>query len=138
MTAMTAEELLTRRGGQPLKVLIVDDEEQVRNVLRDFCLSSSLFTVTTAAGGAEAINIVRKFDFDLVTIDLVMPEVSGIDAIETIRRQKPHLPVVIITGNATDRLIAEVGRFGNCRVMHKPVGIEQFLDELIDIAEEKC
>lgn len=135
---MTAEELLGRREGRPLKVLIVDDEEQVRNVFRDFCLSSPLFTVTTASGGAEAVDIVGKNDFDLVTIDLVMPEVSGIDAIEMIRRQKPHLPVVIVTGNATERLIAEAGHFGCCRVLHKPVGIEQFLEELVDIAGERC
>jgi DNA-binding NtrC family response regulator len=135
---MTAEELLSRRQGRPLKVLIVDDEEHIRNVLRDFCLSSPLFSVTTAAGGEEAIKVVEKDDFDLVTIDLVMPEVSGIDAIEIIRRQKPHLPVVIVTGNATERLIAEAGRFGGCRVLRKPVGIEQFLDELVDIAGDKC
>jgi two-component system chemotaxis response regulator CheY len=135
---MTAEELLSRRDGRPLKVLIVDDEEHIRNVFRDFCLSSPLFAVTTAAGGEEAIHIVEKNDFDLVTIDLVMPEVSGIDAIETIRRQKPHLPVVIVTGNATERLISEAGRFGGCRVLRKPIGIEQFLEELVDIAGDKC
>jgi DNA-binding NtrC family response regulator len=135
---MTAEELLSRRNGRPLKVLIVDDEEHVRNVFRDFCLSSPLFTVMTASGGAEAVEMISRDDFDLVTIDLVMPEVSGIDSIEMIRRQKPHLPVVIVTGNATERLIAEAGHFGGCRVLHKPVGIGQFLDELVDIAGERC
>lgn len=130
------EEVMRRRDGKPFDVLIVDDEEHVRNVFRDFCLSSQLFTVTTAAGGAEAVDLIGKNNYDLVTIDLVMPEVSGIDAIELIRRQKPHLPVMIVTGNATERLIAEAGRFGGCRVLHKPVAIDRFLEELVDLAGE--
>jgi len=132
------QQLLERRNGEPFHILIVDDEENVRNVFRDFCLSSPLFKVVTASGGQEAIDLADRNDFDIVTMDLVMPEVSGLEAIETIKKQNPHLPMVIITGNATDHLIRQAGRLGGCRVMHKPVGVEQFLRELIELAEEKC
>ncbi len=130
--------LLEKRSGKPFNILIVDDEENVRNVFRDFCLSSPLFKVTTASGGQEAIELAEENEFDIVTMDLVMPEVSGLEAIETIKKQQPHLPMVIVTGNATDNLIHQAGRLGGCRVMLKPVGIEQFLREMLELAEEKC
>jgi two-component system chemotaxis response regulator CheY len=135
---MNEQQLLEKRDGRPFNILIVDDEENVRNVFRDFCLSSPLFTVTTAAGGQEAIQLADQNDFDIVTMDLVMPEVSGLEAIETIKKQKPHLPMMIVTGNATDNLIHQAGRLGGCRVLLKPVGIEKFLQELIELAEDKC
>lgn len=132
------QQLLERRDGRPFNILIVDDEENVRNVFRDFCLSSPLFKVTTAAGGQEAIRLADQNDFDIVTMDLVMPEVSGLEAIETIKKQQPHLPMMIVTGNATDNLIRQAGRLGGCRVILKPVEIEKFLQELIELAEDKC
>jgi len=135
---MSAQNLMEKRNGKPLKILIVDDEKNVRDVFRDFCTSSTYFDVTTASGGQEAIDVLTSQDFDIVTIDLVMPEISGIDALEKIKKEKPALPVMIITGNATEHLIQEVGRFAACRVMHKPVGIDDFVNEIMDLAEERC
>lgn len=131
------EELVRKRGGKPLSILIIDDEPNIRDVFREFCQSSPHFQVSTASGGQEAIDLVSRHDFDIITMDLVMPEMSGLEAIEAIKRQKPHLPVVIVTGNATDALVREAGRLGGCRVMRKPVGINVFLHELADLAQEK-
>jgi two-component system chemotaxis response regulator CheY len=132
-----AQTLLQNRNGKPFQILIVDDEENVRNVFRDFCLSSPLFDVTTASGGQQAIELALANEIDIVTMDLIMPEVSGLEAMETIKREKPHLPMVIVTGNATDSLIRQAGQLGGCRVLLKPVTIDQFLRELIDLADEK-
>jgi CheY-like chemotaxis protein len=132
-----AEALLARRGGKPLRILVVDDEENVRNVLVDICRTSKLFSVTAASGGQEAVERACQGDIDIVTIDLIMPDMSGLEAIEKIKKEKPHLPVVIVSGNATESLIRKAGQIGGCRVLYKPVEIDQFLDELIDLAEEK-
>ena len=134
---MGIQEIIDRRKGAPIRILIVDDEQSVREVFHDFCKSSPLFDVVTASGGQEAIDLVEKSKFDIMTIDLVMPEMSGLEAIETIKRQNPHLPIVIVTGNATDGLIQEAGRLGGCRILHKPVGLTEFLEELMELAEEK-
>lgn len=131
-------QLLSQRGGKPVSILVVDDEAPVRDVLRDFCLSSPFFKVTTASGGQEALDLVERHDFDIITVDLVMPEMSGLEAIEVIKKQKPHLPVVIITGNATESLIREAGRLGGCRIMRKPLAINDFVNGLMELAVEKC
>ncbi len=134
----SVEQLIEKRNGRPLNVLIVDDEDNVRDVFRDFCQSSSLFNVSTAENGNDAIEIALSEDIDIVTIDLVMPEISGIETIRQLKRNKPHLPVIIVTGNATDSLIEQAGQMGGCRVLLKPVGIDDFLAELVEVAEEKC
>lgn len=82
------DQLMKKRRGNPIKVLIVDDEAGVRDVFRDFCQSSSLFNVVTANGGQEAIDKVMAENIDIVTIDLVMPDVSGIEAIQHIKRDR--------------------------------------------------
>jgi len=66
-----------------------------------------------------------------------MPEMSGIDAVAKIREVKPHLPVIIITGNATDRLVRQAGVEGASSLLYKPVIMENFFDEVI-CSFERC
>jgi DNA-binding NtrC family response regulator len=116
--------------GEPFRVLIVDDEKWVRETFRDFCGLTSAFDVEMAFSGAEAIDKVRVNKYDLVTVDLIMPELSGLDVLSEIKRISPHLPVMIITGNATDKLINQAGLMGACRVLYKPVVLETFIAEI--------
>lgn len=116
--------------GQPFKVLIVDDEKWVREVFQDFCRLTSAFEVELAETGAGAIEKARRTHYDLITMDLIMPEVSGLEALTIIKEQTPGVPIMIITGNATDKLIRNAGIQGACRVMYKPVLLEDFMTEL--------
>ncbi len=116
--------------GRPFKILIVDDERYVREVFRDYCNLTNAFEIDLALDGTEAIQQVQKIPYDLVTMDLVMPELSGLDALVEIKKVAPQLPVIIITGNATDKLIREAGVMGACRVLYKPVMLEDFMHEI--------
>lgn len=119
-----------RHRGDPFHILIADDERWVREVFRDYCSLSDAFDIDLAHGGADAVDRVRHKHYDLITLDLIMPEVSGLDALAAIKTLQPHVPVMIITGNASDKLIREAGVLGACKVMHKPVLLEDFLSEL--------
>jgi len=121
--------LATERG-TPFKVLIIDDEQWVQEVFRDFCELTRAFDVELADSGRDAIDKVRSNQYDLVTLDLIMPEMSGIDVLSAIKKYSPHVPVIVITGNATDRLVNEAGVMGACRVMYKPVLLEDFVGEV--------
>lgn len=116
--------------GRPFRILIVDDERYVREVFRDYCALSNAFEIDLALGGTEAIQQIKQSTYDLVTMDLVMPELSGLDALVEIKKVAPQLPVIIITGNATDKLVREAGVMGACRVLYKPVMLEDFLHEI--------
>ena len=122
---------LAQERGHPYRILIVDDEPWVREIFSDFCALSDAFEVELAANGSEAIDMAKATKYDLVTLDLIMPEISGLDALTEIKRFSPKVPIMIITGNATDKLIDEAGVLGACRVMYKPIQLDDFIAEVL-------
>ncbi len=126
-------ERLTRmaeKRGKPFRVLIVDDEKWVQDVFRDFCQVTEAFEVEMAETGCDAVEKALSGQFDLITLDLIMPEMSGLEVLSVIKKATPHVPVMVITGNATEKLVNEAGVLGACRVMYKPVKLENFISEL--------
>lgn len=121
---------MAQRQGRPYRVLIVDDEPWVQDVFRDFCELTDAIDVELAASGEEALNKVTATEYDLITLDLIMPEMSGLDVLAAIKESAPRVPVMIITGNATDSLVTRAGVLGACRVMYKPIMLETFVSEL--------
>lgn len=132
MTQTSLEQLTeqAQKRGQPYRILIVDDEPWVREVFRDFCALTDAFEVELAADGLEAIDMVKNSSFDLVTLDLIMPEMSGLEALAEIKRASPKVPIMIITGNATEKLVDQAGVMGACRVMYKPIQLADFIAEI--------
>jgi len=118
------------RRGQPFNVLIVDDERYVREVFRDYCTITKAVAVDMANDGRSAVEQASREKYDLITLDLIMPEMSGIDALIAIKDICPHVPVMIVTGNATEKLIDEAGVLGACKVMYKPVLLDEFVETL--------
>jgi PAS domain S-box-containing protein len=82
---------------QALSVLVVDDDEVVRETLAEM-LADLDHKVVTADCGRDAIDKVTSDDFDLVFTDLAMPEMDGWETARAIRKQRPALPVVLVTG----------------------------------------
>lgn len=132
MATVNIEKLaqMKRERGEPFRILIVDDEKWVREVFRDFCGLTDAFDVDIARDGREAIEKAGETVYDLITLDLIMPEMSGLEALSEIKRVSPRVPVMVITGNATDKLVREAGVMGACRVMYKPVHLEDFISEV--------
>ena len=137
MDVSKIEKLVDRRG-KAFKVLIVDDEPRIREIFRDFCELTNSVEVDMAENGADAINMVMNSEYDLVTMDLIMPEMAGVEAVAKIKDLKPHLPVIVITGNATERLINQAGVKGASSVLYKPVMLENFVDEVISTLERSA
>jgi CheY-like chemotaxis protein len=83
------------------KILIVDDEAPIRALMRA-TLTMAGHQVTEAAGGEEALEKIKKDDFDLVVLDIMMPVTDGYEVLERIKAipQKAHLPVVVVTAKS--------------------------------------
>jgi CheY-like chemotaxis protein len=90
------------------KILVVDDEPDVRNFLAT-CIEDAGFQVDTASDGAQAIEKLQADPPDLMTLDMVMPRVSGINLMRQIRNieEFARLPVIVITAHAHDELGSE-------------------------------
>lgn len=84
------------------RVLVVDDETKVREL---FCRSleeTLSVTVVEAKDGIEALEMLRASNFDLVITDLVMPRMEGQPLFETLAKERPKLPVLVVTGHPKD------------------------------------
>lgn len=134
MNVSKIEDLVNRRG-RTFKVLIVDDEPRIREIFRDFCELTNSVEVDMAENGADAIEKVKNSCYDLVTMDLIMPEMAGVEAVAKIKDINPHLPVIVITGNATEKLVTQAGVKGASSVLYKPVLLENFIEEVVSTLE---
>jgi len=88
----------------PKKILVIDDDRLVLNTLRKL-FSKEGYSVATAPSGKEALEIIKKTDFDLVIADIKMAGIDGVETATAIKkyfneRNKPEIPVVFITGYA--------------------------------------
>jgi CheY-like chemotaxis protein len=83
-----------------LRVLLVDDEQDIIEVIQDR-LEAYGFTVVTAGTGVEALQTLAMERFDGVFLDVKMPEMGGIEALEEIRKKDREIPIIIITSSST-------------------------------------
>jgi CheY-like chemotaxis protein/tRNA A-37 threonylcarbamoyl transferase component Bud32 len=103
-------------------ILVVDDSEENRDLLMRR-LQSRGFTVKSAAGGREALAMLESQSFDLVLLDVMMPEVSGMDVLRTIRRRRPmsELPVIMATARDASSDMVQALRAGANDYVTKPL-----------------
>jgi CheY-like chemotaxis protein len=116
-------------------ILVVDDEEDVRR-LAGLYLRESGFVVREAADGAEALTVVARHPVDLVVLDLVMPEKEGAETVQELRRTRPRLPVLAISGVVgADFYLHAAKMLGASATLRKPFTREQLLDAIAPLLE---
>ncbi|HMA76477.1 MAG TPA: sigma-54 dependent transcriptional regulator [Candidatus Krumholzibacteriaceae bacterium] len=108
------------------KVLIVDDEKSIRNVLVKL-LSYEKFATLTASDGKSAIETVKNEVVDIVLLDIKMPGIDGIEVLEQVKRIDPSLPVVIVSGHGTVETAVEATKLGAFDFIEKPIDMERVL-----------
>lgn len=102
------------------RVLIVDDERSICEVL-SVVLQEKGYEVSAAASGREGIDVARAFAPDVVLLDMNLPDVSGIEVLEAVRRQQPDCAVIIMTAFGTIRNAVQTTRLGAYDYLEKPV-----------------
>jgi len=112
---------ITRKsaGERKLRILVVDDDVQIREVLSDM-LAIDGHHPTACADGFAALKAFDKAEYDLVITDLGMPGMSGLELAGTVHRSKPQLPIAMITGWGTQLNEDEVAMNGIKAVLPKP------------------
>ncbi len=87
-----------------MKLLIVDDEINIRRVVREYAEFEG-YTVSEAADGMEAVNLVKNEEFDVIIMDIMMPRLDGFSACKEIRKQK-NTPIIMLSarGEEYDKL----------------------------------
>ena len=120
------DEWLRRRSEtRPTTILVADDDDDVREVLAE-ALEGPGRRLLQARNGVEAVQWATGAAVDLVVLDLLMPEMDGVEAYRRIHAARPELPVVIVTGHAESDLMLKVLEIGPFTVLQKPLDIKKF------------
>lgn len=114
--------------GQMIRILIADDHAIVRAGLKQFIADQLDMEVAgEAATGAETIALVRTQEFDVVLLDISMPDKNGIDTLKTIKHIKPELPVLILSAHAEQQYAVNLLRAGASGYINKETASTQLV-----------
>jgi len=121
--------LLQRSNGRPVHILVVDDEPLVGELFKE-SLNENIYQVTTTLSSLEALELVSNKHFDIIFLDLLMPELDGAELFQRIRQTDNRVPIAIITGYPDSELMRRTMEHGPFTVMKKPFNSEDILDTL--------
>jgi CheY-like chemotaxis protein len=108
-------------------VLVVDDEPATRNFLRKI-LAEAGYRVAEASNGADAVRYIEASDVDLMITDLAMPEQEGIETIQMLRRSRPRLKTIAISGQFGASMLRAAECLGAHASLAKPVQPDELLE----------
>jgi putative two-component system response regulator len=116
-------------------VLVVDDEFGPRESLR--MILNPLYEVHTASDGQEALRLIGEKNYDVVTLDLRMPGLSGIDVLKEIKKLRPDTEVIIITGYGSLENASEAIRLGTGDFISKPFNVADIISTVAKSIERR-
>jgi two-component system nitrogen regulation response regulator NtrX len=107
-------------------ILIVDDERAIQSALRGV-LEDEGYRVTAVGSGTEAVGVVGDEAPDVVFLDIWMPGLDGLETLAQIKRVRPEIPVVMISGHATIETAVKATRLGAYDFIEKPLSLDKTL-----------
>jgi len=113
-----------RANSSNIKLLLVDDEEE-------FLMSSSKalnrrgFDVSVALNGVTALEILEKNEFDAIILDVRMPDIDGLEVFRQIRRMRPEMPAILLTGHTSTEDAFQASRDGIADYLSKPIDMDE-------------
>ncbi|MBU4345685.1 MAG: response regulator [Desulfobacteraceae bacterium] len=111
------------------KILLVDDEEIMLKYLSRFLIKKD-FDISTAMTGNEALEIIKKQDFIVVLLDVLMPGMDGIETLREIKKIKPMTEVIMLTGHASVQVAIKGMKLGAFDYLMKPFNQDELIEKL--------
>jgi DNA-binding NtrC family response regulator len=133
---MWGNALQRRNTMEKNKALVIDDEQIVLDSVSKI-LTDEDYEVDVSLSGREGLNQAIEKDYDIVLTDIRMPDIGGMRVLRDVKRAKPSLPVVIITGYASVKSAVQAMKLGAADYIEKPFTPDQLLkavDAALDVA----
>lgn len=102
-----------------VSILIVDDEPSVGDALR-LILESQGYEVVLVVNGRQGIKQARTRSFEFIIVDLLLPDITGLQVIKEIHEQQPETPIVLVSGHGSPQVFAEARGLGAIGALAKP------------------
>jgi len=121
------------RMTKQIKILVVDDEDSIRLTLSEF-LKREGYDVKQAEDAIQALEIIKLYDFDCIITDIIMPRMTGIDLLKSIRETDQNCRIIIMTGEPTVDTAIQAVQMGANDYLSKPIR----KDELLLVVKKNC
>jgi signal transduction histidine kinase len=119
------------------RILVVDDEKEIREMLLKALTRLTGFRVELAGDGEEAMKKIEQENFDLVLTDLKMPKKDGLQLVSEIAKSKPEILTVLMTGHGTIDSALEAMKQGASDFLLKPLNLDEMVVRLRKVFEER-
>lgn len=120
------------------KILVIEDEAAIRRVLvKILSEESDTYQVEESEDGLAGIEKIKKDDFDLVLCDIKMPKMDGVEVLEAVRKIKPEIPVVMISGHGDLDTAVNTMRLGAFDYISKPPDLNRLLNTVRNALDRK-
>lgn len=120
----------------PTKLLIVDDEEGLTQILKDY-FEMKGFSVSVAYTGETAIALLKKEKPEVILLDLLLKgKLDGVDVLKSAKANSPESKVIMLTGSDTVAKEREIKSLGVSRYLHKPVTVNKLSDTISGVLRE--
>lgn len=112
------------------RILIVDDAKFMRMTLTNILTKANHVVVGEGENGKEAIRLFRELDPDIVTMDITMPEMSGLDAVKEIRKEFPDAKIIMCSAMGQQKMVVEAIEAGAKDFIVKPFDENRVIDAI--------
>lgn len=118
------------------KVLLVDDEEEFCNMLSERLETRGL-KVNAVQGGLEAVQRAEEQNFDAIILDLAMPGIDGLETLRRIKKRRPDLEIIMLTGHGTVKSGIEAMKLGAEDFLEKPVDMRVLMEKISEAKHKR-
>jgi len=108
------------------KILIIDDEDGIRSSLKGI-LEDENYLVKTTNTGEKGLDMLKGENFDLILLDIWLPEMNGIEVLEKIKTMEEHNQVIMITGHGSVEAAVKATKLGAYDFLEKPLSLEKIV-----------
>ena len=124
------------KASQGIRLLLVDDEKGFVDILAKR-LSKRHMAVKTACSGTEAIQVLRRHDFDVAVVDLKMEGMDGIEVLKIFKKMDPDLEVIMLTGHGSEQAAKDGIEAGAHDYLIKPCELEDLIKKITQAYQDR-
>jgi len=119
------------------KVLIVDDYEPVREVTKEILERNKALQVSEVSNGKDALHLLQNKSFDLLIVDIAMPEMNGIELIDKLRASGSSVPIIVLSGVLNHNIREFLSSIESIYIIEKTFTIDTLVKNVENILKER-
>lgn len=115
------------------KILVVDDSYYMRTILKNMIIDAGYNVVDEAANGQDAISIASKEQPDLITLDLILPDNSGLDVLKKIKSNDPNIHIIVVSAVGQENIVQQAIENGAAAYIVKPFEEKKVIETIKEV-----